>query len=82
MAIQLADLSLIRRSAAEVCVLRELIAYKRTKRRSSGTQPTLGYLSVVCQMGEEEFREVLGKLAKSGLITNEPQVRDWGGGTR
>jgi len=67
MAIKLADLSFIRRSTAEVSVLRELISFKQSKR----TGPEGVYLALMCQLKEEQFRIVMNKLAKAGFISYE-----------
>ena len=67
MAITLADVSFIRRSTAEVSVLRELISFKQSKR----TGPEEVYLALMCQLKEEQFRIVMNKLAKAGFISYE-----------
>jgi hypothetical protein len=65
MAVKLSDLSFIRRSPAEISVLRELIWLQRAKE----DPVTEGYLTVVCQMQEEQLRKALDKLAKGCLIS-------------
>jgi hypothetical protein len=72
MAIKLADLSFIRRSPAEISVLRELISLKRSK----VAPPSEGYVALRCQMKEEQLRKVLGKLVKSCLISYDARERD------
>jgi hypothetical protein len=67
MGIKLANVSFIRRSAAEVCALRELISFKQSKR----TGPDEVYFALMSQMKEEQFRNVMSKLAKAGFISYE-----------
>ncbi len=69
MAIKLADLSFIRRSTAEVSVLRELLSLAHFK----GDERSEDYLTHKCQMTTDEFRTVMDKLAESGLIHHSMQ---------
>lgn len=72
MAVKLADVSYIRRSPAEVSVLRELIWLKQSK----VNEPPEGFLALRCQMKAAQLRKVLGKLAKLWLISFEARERD------
>jgi hypothetical protein len=72
MSIKMADLSYVRRSPAEISVLRELISLRQSRRN----EPTEGYLALKCQMREEQVRKVLAKLAKSCLISYRAREQD------
>ena len=65
MGIKLAEVSYIRRSMAEVTVLRELISERRSKQNRTSEY----YLLVICRMHEKQLRSILGRPAKSGLIS-------------
>jgi hypothetical protein len=69
MSITLADFSFIRRSPAEISVLRVLFWLAKFK----GDERSEDYLAHRCHMTTEEFRTVMDELAESGLIHHSVQ---------
>src|ERR1039458_3813769 len=73
MAIKVYHLKYIRRSLAEIAVLRELVSLQRCK----VINPSEFWLALMTRMSESSVRRALSKLKKSGLIYYKKRKHDF-----